>query len=377
MIRRLNSNAGRIPSLDGIRAIAIASVLVCHFCGDLYGTNPLNLGELGVRIFFVLSGYLITTLLLKELERTGNINLRHFYFRRTMRIFPPFYFYLGVMLAFSIFHLSSLTVSAAWPALTYTSNLFRKLGPSSYAITHTWSLSIEEQFYLVWPLLLVLAGKRRAPWLLVSVLVLGPLVRGYIHLCCGVSIGGWDLSRVGLPDHIATGCLLAFFRVTLQANAAYIRLQRSRAFIVVPVLVVLANSENSHLGIIAGALRLALNVLIALCIDWAITNHTGMLGRALNSRIPSSIGVLSYSLYLWQQPFTHLHLAQPAIYLHGRWQIIATPVISLISIFACACFSYFAVERPSLRFRERLEAGTIRSDRENASVPVTASALVS
>jgi peptidoglycan/LPS O-acetylase OafA/YrhL len=122
----LNS-VSRIPSLDGIRAIAIGLVVISHFSKDSGWGDPLDLGSLGVRIFFVISGYLITGLLLKEMDKDGKINLPRFFFRRTLRIFPAFYFYIVCMLVLTALGGADLRMRDAWAALTYTSNYFTSL----------------------------------------------------------------------------------------------------------------------------------------------------------------------------------------------------------------------------------------------------------
>ncbi len=329
-------------------------MLLDHYGDDLFGRDPFGLGDLGVRIFFVISGFLITTLLLKELDRTGEISLRKFYFRRTLRIFPPFYFYLGVMLLISAFGISRLTFSGALPALTYTSNYWSTFSTAGYTTSHTWSLSTEEQFYLIWPLLLCIAGRKRAPWVLAAVVVLSPLLRAYIYFHAGHATGTLDAFHVN-ADHIGAGCLLAFSRGRLQTLPRYLSIRNSRAFVLVPAFIMWATCQSNHPSIYLTILRSLINVAIALSIDWAVSNYTGVVGRTLNSRPLASIGVLSYSIYLWQQPFSHLHREQPALYLHGGWHIIANPFISLTCVACCACFSYFIVERPALRFRERFE----------------------
>jgi peptidoglycan/LPS O-acetylase OafA/YrhL len=123
----------------------------------------------------------------------------------------------------------------------------------------------------------------------------------------------------------------------------------------VPVFVVLAACQGNHPSIHRTALLFLINTCIALCIDWAITHRESGVGRALNSRPMTAIGVLSYSIYLWQQPFTHLRNQDPIIPLAGFWQILSNPLVSLLCIFTCTGLSYFLIERPSLRFRERIE----------------------
>lgn len=125
----------RIPSLDGIRAIAASFVIVGHMGNDYDIPNPFEIEGLGVRIFFVLSGFLITGLLLFELDETGRISPRRFYLRRTLRIFPAFYTYIGVMLIVSAFGWSPLTLKGAIPALTYTSNFWSMGVESGFAVS--------------------------------------------------------------------------------------------------------------------------------------------------------------------------------------------------------------------------------------------------
>lgn len=313
-------------------------------------------GDLGVRIFFVISGFLITTLLLKELDGTGDISLRRFYFRRTLRIFPPFYFYLAVMLLISAFGLGRLTFRNALPALTYTSNYWSAFDSAGFATSHTWSLSTEEQFYLVWPFLLWFVGRKTAPLLLTAVIVVSPVLRALIYFHSGHATAAVDAFHVN-ADHIGAGCLLAFTRERLQTLPGYRAAQNSREFILVPVFIMWAACQEYHPSLYTTILRSLVNLSIALCIDWAIINKAGVVGQALNSRALSTIGLLSYSIYLWQQPFTHLHRKHPTLILHGGWRIIANPFVSLACLTLCACFSYFVVERPALRFRERFEAG--------------------
>jgi peptidoglycan/LPS O-acetylase OafA/YrhL len=172
---------GRIPSLDGFRALSIMLVLLEHLCGTV-GFPQDNIifkylgdfGNLGVRIFFVISGFLITSLLLEESERNGQISLRSFYFRRILRIFPAAYSFIAAIWVASAIGLLNVGVADFVSACTYTMNY---LHPRNWNLAHLWSLSIEEQFYILWPFALCLAGKRRAMMIAVFVLILSPCVR--------------------------------------------------------------------------------------------------------------------------------------------------------------------------------------------------------
>ena len=139
----------RIPSLDGLRAISITLVLVAHLAGtrnfplsEATG-NFWGLGEFGVRVFFVISGFLITGLLMQELAQEGRIRLGRFYLRRTLRIFPPYYTLLAALGLASVFGAVTLAPHDLLHGATYTSNYY--LG-RSWFLGHSWSLSVEEQF---------------------------------------------------------------------------------------------------------------------------------------------------------------------------------------------------------------------------------------
>lgn len=302
----------RIPSLDGLRAIAVSLVIFCHFGNDHRITDFFNSGDVGVRIFFVISGFLITGLLLKEFDTTGTINLSRFYFRRTMRIFPPFYVFLAAMLAWGAIGWNGLTLLGALPALTYTSNYWSIWDQSGYVTSHTWSLSTEEQFYLLWPPILWLSGRHRAPYILTALVLLSPILRAALYFRYGGPTSDLAAFHLNL-DHIGMGCLLAFWRDRLHASAIYNRALASPLFVVVPVFILIATCQGNHPSIYRTLLLFLINVSIALCVDRVITHNDGPVGRELNRRWIVWIGTLSYSLYLWQQPFLHFHGEPPAL----------------------------------------------------------------
>lgn len=149
-----------IPALDGIRAVAVFLVIGSHFG---FALVP---GTQGVMIFFVLSGFLITWLLLKENERYGSVSLAGFYKRRTLRIFPAFYVYWLIVVTLLIGTGRAVPWPHAWSSLLYVSNYYSAInGDPNNGFSHTWSLAIEEQFYLLWPLvfLMLRANLRKMP----------------------------------------------------------------------------------------------------------------------------------------------------------------------------------------------------------------------
>jgi peptidoglycan/LPS O-acetylase OafA/YrhL len=339
----------RIPSLDGLRAISITMVVTAHIAGGpgLPVAEPLAhwlhlLGELGVRVFFVISGYLITSILLHELDKRQTIALGKFYFRRTLRLFPAFYAYVLTIVLLQAFHLLALRRYDLLHALTYTMNYHRD---REWWLGHCWSLSVEEQFYFLWPALLIRFGRRGALGLAAAFVILGTPIRialWYAFPGARVSIGE-TFPTIG--DAIAAGCVLGGARAWLAAHPRWRQWQRSPLALFAPLLVIVgyASWPWQRINFVIGPT--SLNVGIALCIAWCIDNGSGMIGRFLNARPMIIIGVGSYSIYLWQQLFLKHD---------GPWPIQRFP-LNVLMLALTAAASYFLVEKPFLRLRERLE----------------------
>ena len=346
----------RIPSLDGLRTISIGLVLMGHLSGTR--NFPIServgslfaLGELGVRVFFVISGFLITNLLLRELSGKQHINLLKFYVRRTFRIFPAYYFFILVLVFLQAVQLIALHPGDIWHALTYTSNYHPY---RSWNVGHTWSLGVEEQFYLLWPAVLLLAGGRRGLWGAASLLVVCPLIR----------LGLWQLfpetqSGIGhrfetIADAIAVGCVLAGARAWLHRQPAYRKMLASKLFVLVPLAVFGANllHDKPRIHFLIG--YTVMNVGVALCLDWCVTNDSGNVGRFLNLRPLVFLGVMSYSIYLWQQLFLDRYSNS----------IPCRFPYNLVLVAGASLASYYLIERPFLRLRPALEARLLVRDK--------------
>jgi peptidoglycan/LPS O-acetylase OafA/YrhL len=338
----------RIPSLDGLRALSIGLVLIGHLAGTPW--FPLsrdvgsfwNFGDFGVRVFFVISGFLITGLLLDEIAKAGRIRLGRFYFRRTLRIFPPYYAYLFVMFGAAALGFVQLAPYDAAYSLSYTSNYYTE---RSWFVGHTWSLSVEEQFYLLWPATLILAGVRRGVWIAGAVVLLAPVIRlleWNLMPAVGAGIGHRFET---IADAIAIGCVLAGTREFLHRQPLYMKALASPLFVVVPIAAVAGAITHDHPQVWFGPGMTLTNICLALVIDWCVTFHDGRIGRVLNAAPLVFVGWISYSLYLWQQPFLHRTSTS---------EIAAFPVNLLLAVI-CALASYFLIERPSLTLRRALE----------------------
>jgi peptidoglycan/LPS O-acetylase OafA/YrhL len=318
------------------------------------GTFLYEFGNLGVKVFFVISGYLITNLLLHELEKTNRIHLGKFYFRRTFRIFPACYFMVAALILFRMSGWISLTPRDVLHALTYTSNYYPG---RSWSIGHTWSLGVEEQFYLLWPATLVLLGRRKGFVAAASMIFVCPIIRvalWHIYKAPGI---GFRFETVA--DAIATGCLLAGTHEWLRTQPFYKRVLESKFFVAVPGVVLLFHALYGHPTLYYLISHTVMNIGIALCLHWCVTYHTGIVGRILNSRLLAFVGVISYSLYLWQQLFLD----------RQSTSTITRFPENIVFVAAAAMASYYLVEQPCLRVRQHLEKIVFAKRPKPATVP--------
>jgi peptidoglycan/LPS O-acetylase OafA/YrhL len=346
----MQAGSRNIPSLDGLRAVSVLMVIAAHMSGSLARLIPfvpfwlyLVWGALGVQTFFVISGFLITHLLLKELNASGTISLKRFYFRRALRIFPAFYVYMAVALAVTLAGWAAGNLQAFVVAGTYTQNY---LGGGSELLEHTWSLSLEEQFYLLWPATLVFLGTRKSSKLAVWVILLSPvsrIVTYYLAPNHRALLGA--MLHTGL-DSIMFGCLLAILWRNPRFNQIVQPVVRgwaaaiAAAFVLGLGPVLLQARFRGSYSLVFG---LTLNAIcLSLILLYVVRVPGSAVGRLLNTAVLRHLGVISYSLYLWQQMFTGVNSVR-----FFPW--------SLPAILACAELSYWLVERPSLRLRERLE----------------------
>lgn len=330
-----SGSSRRIPSLDGLRAISISLVLLGHLVGTRNFPSSLRFighyANFGVRVFFVISGYLITTLLLKEHDRTGSIHLGEFYRRRAYRILPPAYLYLFLICVLAWSQLPAFNVLVAFG---YASNYFVPSNP--WLLGHLWSLSVEEQFYLIWPLALAIAF-RSGRKIALAVVLAAPILRIVFYFA------GFDYIEYYFPtvaDAIATGCLLAIAWPTLKRFDRYLLSPAMAVLVAVLTLAIpmlrgsgLENRIYQSVGVSI------MHLGIAVCLYNAIGNRW----RWLNFPFISWMGAISYSLYLWQQPF--LNRSDQT-----HWWT-AFPENVLLAV-AAAAASYYFVERPFLRFRD-------------------------
>ena len=323
----------RIPSLDGVRAFSILLVIFGHLGGAVGPTVILS--ALGVQTFFVLSGYLITRLLQNEHERAGKINLVAFYRRRCFRIFPAAYAFMLVI---------AVAVPASRPGLlyatTYTVSYHYLTIPLIFQ--HLWSLSVEEQFYLLWPLGLLLGYRYRARIAIVTMLLAAAFRLGLAFSPLQAPTLYMHFWFPGTMDSIAAGCLLAVYEPQIRERWAWMASSAGIVF-AIPftawTLAIICWGDTRNVGVRAlSAVWGIVPILIALWIFLLVERQDWL----FNNPVACGIGVLSYSLYLWQQPFIA----------HRTHSVL----LALLMLTACAVASYFLVERPMLQLGASINA---------------------
>ena len=347
-----------IPSLDGLRALSVALVILSH-ARDTRGfpawfpKSVAEHGTFGVHIFFVISGFLITTLLFEELAWTGDLSLPLFYARRTLRIFPPFYFFLATIAVSTWLGFFKVPLRSFVSAATFTMNyIFNGV----WVTGHLWTLSVEEQFYLVWPLTLKLAGRTRALWI-AGVLAVGCPPICMIAYFIDPRFGGQLVKWFPFVAHaIAAGCVLCGVLPWLRQRKQFSRWFSSPWGDLAIPLALMLELGPSHPRLHIGFGEVAQDV----CVCYAIVRYSefpnGLVARLLNLPAIAFIGRLSYSLYLWQQVFVN----------PSGTNLLQSFPLNLGASFVCACFSYYVIELPTAGIRRRLRARPLR---DGSSVP--------
>lgn len=324
------------PALDGLRAISIFFVVYGHLSQGHYLPSWMSagpLGQAGVILFFVLSGYLITTQLQAELRGTGTIRYGIFLGRRAFRLVPAMLLVVGAAAALSAEGYVILQPGSIVHALTYTINYTAT--SSITTLDHLWSLSVEEQFYLCWPLLLLACGLARSKKVAAAIIFVCPLLRVLAMRSVGpqhILFRHFETAA----DPIAIGCLLAFCGEEF-AGRTKSRLQSSAA-VVIYFLTTLGCCVVLRRFWQMGVVTVSVQAMCAAGIIQSLVVARTIFARILASKPFVWVGKLSYSIYLWQQLFL--------LSAHGKDSIVFKAPLNILLSLLCAVLSYYLVEKP-------------------------------
>ncbi|MBY0370242.1 acyltransferase [bacterium] len=343
----------RISGLDGLRALAIGLVLSGHTfeksppASPSYWLTCLTNHRLGVSVFFVLSGLLITWLLLEEKRATGKIQLGLFYLRRVCRIFPAFYTFLFTVGTLALAGVLEVPLREWVGAAFFFWNYLPQA--ACWWVAHFWSLAVEEQFYLLWPCLLFFLGKPRASRLAVGIILVSPLIRVATY----AAFPEWRdrLFWMGHTqmDLIMFGCWAALVAKSVNGVPHWNRVPAHVAWTGLAFTLFLSPAlciqwRSAYSLTIQNTVE---GIALALFLIWVVQNPRSLAGKFFNQAPVAYIGRLSFSLYLWQQLF--LSYLDP--FGLSLWQ-------SLIAAFAAAVVSYHGIEKPFLRLGARFQSVT-------------------
>lgn len=336
------------PSLDGWRAVAILMVIINHvslsipseyqYLKSAFGKIS---GKIGVDIFLVLSGFLITSLLIREFIKNGKINIKLFFIRRFLRISPPFYLYLFIILCLNPIFELHLNLENILVAIFYISN-FVDITRNSWLTVHTWSLSLEEQFYLIWPF--IFSHIKKSYQICALIILLMPVIRVVYYFYPNHS-NFYLYPFINRGASIFTGALFAILShkgIKIKTNI-YLALL---SFLIIGYV----NYYETHY--ISGIFLYPFgyffcNLSIAYLLLFSLKQKDNLLFYLMNSRVLVQLGLLSYSLYLWQQLF---------IFPEGKFPLLEKysffPVNILLAI-GVAYLSYTFCERPIAKIKAK------------------------
>jgi peptidoglycan/LPS O-acetylase OafA/YrhL len=347
--------AGYLPTLDGWRAVAIVLVLACHSfdqgLGKLFGSGERasllksQLGDWGVHIFFTLSGYLITSRLVREAAR-GRVSLSEFYLRRVFRIQPAAWTYLTVVGALALLGKLDVLLGSWLSALLCYANLHTNW---SWSTGHFWSLAIEEQFYLVWPLLFVVLGERRrfaGAVALTAAFSVWRAVAMKFHLTMTPT---WLVRTDMQAEYLMWGCALALWKANPHQQPLIARLTGPVPFAFALALMAAGALVSTGSGKLDQVLRTVGAGATGLVLLTTSTRPRTWLGRLLELSPVARLGRVSYSLYLWQQIFFAWdEFRSPSM---GRLQSLPWNIAAAL---ACAVVSHRFIEQPLIRVGHRV-----------------------
>ncbi len=384
------SSGGRLKSLDGVRGVAILSVIAYHtlLIPDRPAILPtlwsavMNSTWAGVDLFFVLSGFLITGILIDSRTETGYF--RNFYARRTLRIFPLYY---TVLIA--VFVLPPLVASRWLPAVyselfrnqlwlwTYLQNYLQAKGPHQLpGFGHFWSLAVEEQFYWLWPLVVFFSGNKTLLRICAAVCILSPLLRLALLQCCLTPWAVRELTFTRADTLLFGACVAVLVRESALALRlrTVVRIMVAAAAVCLAVILVLRHwlpYEGPDMEVLGYS---SLGLLFATLI-YTLVTRDGRLGRCFSTPVLRWFGKYSYAIYVFQAPLAVAFKALMQRVVPG-----APEFLSVLIVFACttavscaaALLSWNLLETRFLRLKRYFGSHPSPAEAPIASLPQVA-----
>lgn len=357
-------------SLDGLRGLAILLVLLFHY------EFIIGFGWVGVQLFFVLSGYLITSLLLKEKENPLGFYIKRFYWRRTLRIFPIYYLYIAFVAVIFLLRGIPEDFKDLLPFLaTYTFNFYPLVGTYSYHdlfFTHFWSLSVEEQFYLMWPVVIYFCNRDQLKYVLAAIILTAPVVRlllgeamlanGYDAAYTGQTVyrftfGQWDGFAFGALIPVLSPRILGKIRTSTWLPATALVLLALGLWTRQTLLAEGLESPFTALGYQIGTMTnyqhiwsFSLWDLLFFFLLLHVVRHSTVTEKLFGNRFMVFVGKISYGLYVYHW-FIMMSL-NSYVMPHVGNKIIGL-ILYLAASFGVSVMSYYLVEQRLLALKDR------------------------
>ena len=338
------------PEIDGLRAIAVGAVILYHAQITIFGDQPFKGGFIGVDIFFVISGYLITSIILKELIITGSFSFKNFYQRRIKRILPALFFIMLASLPFAWIYLLPVSFidfsKSILNSLGFSSNFYFHYSDQLYGtksgllkpFLHTWSLSVEEQYYILFPIVLLITFKYFRKYL-IHILILGFVI----------SLGLADWGSRNYPSfnfyilptrgwELLAGSILAYFEITKGHRSKHQTLN-----LILPSigLVLIGHSILFFNGKMFHPSFYTMSPIIGVCLIIWFSNKDELVTKILSTKLFVGVGLISYSLYLWHYPIFAFARINDFFYGDIFYKLSLGLVIMILSI-----FTYYFIEKP-------------------------------
>ena len=340
------------PEIDGLRAIAVGAVILYHAQITILGHQPFKGGFIGVDIFFVISGYLITSIILKELVTTGSFSFKYFYERRVRRILPALLFVMLLSFPFAWMYLLPSSFvdfsKSILYSLGFSSNFYFEYSGQQYGaesgflkpFLHTWSLSVEEQFYILFPIVLLFTFKYFRKYL-IHILILG-----FIISLCLADWGSKNYPTFNfyiLPTRgweLLAGSILAYFEIINGYRCKNKSLNLTLPFIgliLIGYSIVFFDDEIFHPSFYT------LSPIIGACLVIWFSNKNELITKVLSTKLFVGVGLISYSLYLWHYPIFAFSRITNFVFLNDLLLKFFLIFLSII----LSIFSYNFIERPA------------------------------